>query len=248
MKALARLAEKILASDSRLLLAGAGPRFVLCLVASRLPQEDRETLYRDFFSSLAERARTELCLRFFAGAALTTTVDCEGESAAPSELAQAAQRAATLAGAARPFILLSLSFSSKAGIDAEGAERARGTQMVQQALEILETRHAEDLSLDSVAEELGVSASHLSRLLGRHAGMGFAECLANFRVERSKVYLSSAKLSIKEASLLVGFRDPAYFARVFRKLTGESPVEYRGLRRSQHAGPPSSEETKELCE
>jgi two-component system response regulator YesN len=94
----------------------------------------------------------------------------------------------------------------------------------------MEERYAEDLSLDAVAAELGVSPSHLSRLLGRQAGLGFADCLGRLRVERAKAFLASGRNSIKEASVMVGFRDPAYFARVFRRFCGMSPAEYRSGR------------------
>jgi two-component system response regulator YesN len=105
----------------------------------------------------------------------------------------------------------------------DGSGRATAVR----ALELLESRHAEDLSLESVAAELAVSPSHLSRVLARFAGMGFADCLARLRVDRAKAYLSSRSVSVKEAASMVGFRDPAYFARVFRRIEGESPVEFR---------------------
>lgn len=64
--------------------------------------------------------------------------------------------------------------------------------------------------------------------------MGFADCLARIRVERAKAYLSAASVSVKEVAVLVGFRDPAYFARVFKRFAGTSPAEYRdGSRRGQ---------------
>jgi two-component system response regulator YesN len=57
--------------------------------------------------------------------------------------------------------------------------------------------------------------------------MGFCDCLARIRVERAKAYLASGSVAIKEVSALVGFRDPAYFARVFKRFEGTSPADYR---------------------
>jgi two-component system, response regulator YesN len=51
--------------------------------------------------------------------------------------------------------------------------------------------------------------------------------LARLRVERAKAFLGSGRISVKEAAAMVGFRDPAYFARVFRRFCGISPAEYR---------------------
>jgi two-component system response regulator YesN len=59
--------------------------------------------------------------------------------------------------------------------------------------------------------------------------MGFADCLARLRVERAKAYLRSSGVAVKEAALMVGFRDPAYFARVFRRFEGQSPAEFKEL-------------------
>jgi two-component system response regulator YesN len=59
--------------------------------------------------------------------------------------------------------------------------------------------------------------------------LGFADCLARLRVETAKTFLGSGRISVKEAAAMVGFRDPAYFAKVFRRFCGMSPAEYRAL-------------------
>jgi two-component system response regulator YesN len=85
---------------------------------------------------------------------------------------------------------------------------------------------AEELSLESVAAELRITPTHLSRLFVLESGAGFGDCLARARIDRAKGLLASGH-SVKESSALVGYRDPAYFARVFRRLEGLSPGEYR---------------------
>ncbi|MDP3176724.1 MAG: helix-turn-helix transcriptional regulator, partial [Spirochaetaceae bacterium] len=147
-----------------------------------------------------------------------------------NELAAAARRASALAGKGRPIIIVPLASAGSAPIAPEAADREAGgggALTARRALELMEARHADELSLEIVASELGVSSSHLSRLLGRHAGLGFADCLARFRVEKAKAFLASGTVSVKEAAFMVGFRDPAYFARVFRRFAGLSPTEYR---------------------
>lgn len=91
----------------------------------------------------------------------------------------------------------------------------------------MSARLGEELSLESVAAELRLSPSHLSRLFALESGAGFGDCLARMRIDRAKGLLSAGS-SVKEAAALVGYRDPAYFARVFRRLEGESPGEYLG--------------------
>jgi two-component system response regulator YesN len=127
---------------------------------------------------------------------------------------------------------------------AEETEAGRsGRRTASRALELLDERIADDLSLERVAGELRVSPSHLSRVLARHAGMGFADCLARLRVERAKAFLASGSVAVKEAAAAVGFRDPAYFARVFRRFEGLSPADYRDGFRA--AGEPGQGEGKE---
>ncbi len=227
LEAASSLAERLLSSERCTAVAAAGPEIALCALLGLPSEAEPDDELRGRLEGLIESGRAELGASLAAGAAASLP---GAGSAAASELAQAALRAAALAGGARPIILLTLS-SSGAGSrpgDVEGAGAGRRTAF--RALELLDSRLAEELSLESVAAELGVSPSHLSRLLARHAGMGFADCLARLRVERAKAYLLSPAVSVKEAATLVGFRDPAYFARVFRRFEGESPVAFRSRR------------------
>jgi two-component system response regulator YesN len=82
-----------------------------------------------------------------------------------------------------------------------------------------------DISLAQAAAALRVSPSHLSRTIRAAAGAGFSEVLARMRFEKARELLRSGS-SVKEASAEVGFKDPAYFARVFRRLAGMSPTEF----------------------
>ncbi len=223
----AALAERALSPDRGLAIAGSGDGFVLCLVACGEGVACGDKL-APRLEELVARARDELGLSVLVGAAASP----RPAPGATAELARAARRAAALAGPSRPVLVLALSAlpgAPGAGASAGGGKPrpAAGRKTALRALELLEERHAEELSLESVALALGVSPSHLSRLLCRHAGSGFADCLARLRVERAKAYLSSPGLSVKEASAMVGYRDPAYFARVFRRFAGESPAEFR---------------------
>ncbi|MGB4572472.1 MAG: response regulator [Rectinemataceae bacterium] len=112
---------------------------------------------------------------------------------------------------------------------------AKGTAGVNMALTLaakavglIRRRFQEDLSLEGVASELGASPSHLSRMIAKELGMGFSDFLTHLRMERAKELLLTGA-SVKEASLLVGYRDQAYFSRVFRKSEGTNPVDFLAL-------------------
>lgn len=228
----ARALEKAFALRDLEALAGAGPERVLCLVLGRTGRRPDEVALRDLVLGAAEAVleglRSDLGLLALAGAAYVA-----GPPGAalpgPAELARAAASAVSVAGRGRRLVLAPLAAPEATvpagpGLARDGALHDRAAQ---RALALIEERLAEDLSLEAVAGLVGVSPSHLSRLLAKRTGMGFCDCLARIRVERAKAYLSAGSVSVKEVSLLVGFRDPAYFARVFKRFAGTSPAEYR---------------------
>jgi AraC-like DNA-binding protein/ligand-binding sensor protein len=86
---------------------------------------------------------------------------------------------------------------------------------------------AQSLSVAKVATALGISAGHLSRIFRRTTGLTFERYLMTQRVEAGKRMLLEPLARISEVSESCGFSDTAYFARVFRKVVGCSPSEYR---------------------
>ena len=161
---------------------------------------------------------------FFSGAAPAGGRNGGGHRDA--DLLRAARRASIFAGPGKPLLILPVATSQAAGLQAavDGGAASRGAG---RALDLMDERHAEDLSLELVAGELRLSPSHLSRLIVREFGLGFADCLSRLRVERARLLLAEGELSVKEVAAIVGFHDPAYFARVWRRFTGTSPGEYR---------------------
>lgn len=86
---------------------------------------------------------------------------------------------------------------------------------------------AQQISVTKVAAALGISVGHLSRVFKRTTGQSFERYLMVQRVEGAKRILLEPLTTIAEAAERCGFSDSAYFARVFRKITGASPSEYR---------------------
>lgn len=86
---------------------------------------------------------------------------------------------------------------------------------------------AQSISVRKVATALGISAGHLSRVFKRTTGLTFERYLMTQRVEAAKRLLLEPLATISAVSESCGFSDSAYFARVFRKVVGRSPTEYR---------------------
>jgi len=82
------------------------------------------------------------------------------------------------------------------------------------------------LSLESVAKELGYSSKYISRAFKESMNITFSEYLKNLRIQRAILLMEHGIISVKNAALLSGYRDPLYFSSVFKKTVGLSPSEY----------------------
>lgn len=100
-------------------------------------------------------------------------------------------------------------------------------RIVEQVKEYITENYFEDLSLNMLAKRFAVDDSYLSKAFKQSVGDNLMLYIAKQRVNKAKSYVADGKLSITEISQLVGYGDYAYFSRVFRKLEGVSPREYR---------------------
>ena len=110
--------------------------------------------------------------------------------------------------------------------EAEERENA-GSFLVNRALDYLEEHYAEKLTLQEVADACYVSQWHLSKLLNRYTKKIFYDLLNNRRIRAAKELLADPSLRIGDIGEMIGYVDPAHFARVFRKIAGMSANEYR---------------------
>lgn len=85
----------------------------------------------------------------------------------------------------------------------------------------------ESLSMTQLSAISNVSESYISRLFQKSLGMSPMRYLNSIRIDISKKLLLDCSLSINEIATKVGFSDPLYFSRVFRKFTGISPSQFR---------------------
>ena len=144
-------------------------------------------------------------------------------------------------GAAIPFVIVT-------GIDPTAPRlRSAGAVSVNRlnhqaihAVQLIEARYGDaDLTVGSVAGDLGISTEHLCRLLKRHAGHTFVTILRGARVRAARQLLRTTSLSMKQIADRVGFCSASRFDRDFKKVCGMPPTEYRhsGVRRSQQDRP-----------
>ncbi len=87
--------------------------------------------------------------------------------------------------------------------------------------------YALDISRDALAASCGVSAGYLSKLFRQEMGLSATEYLLRLRVQMAQTLLAEEGLSITDVASATGFADPAYFSRVFHRLTGQSARDFR---------------------
>ncbi len=92
--------------------------------------------------------------------------------------------------------------------------------------EYLEAHYAEDVSLEDVAEHVNISPQYFSKLIKKNTGFNFIDWLSMLRVKKAKELLTNSNLTVKEVCFMVGYKDPNYFSRIFKKKIGMTPSEY----------------------
>lgn len=99
--------------------------------------------------------------------------------------------------------------------------------LVKHALAYMQQNYADTLSLQEIADAVGVNKDYLGRIFHRELGISPWEYLNRYRISRAKELLRATSTSISAIAYEVGFQDAAYFSRVFHKEVGCAPREYR---------------------
>ncbi len=101
------------------------------------------------------------------------------------------------------------------------------------ALLYIEEHYMEDLSLESIAEKIGVSSSYLSRIFSRNVKQNISVYIMNKRLSHAKELLATTNLKNYEIAEACGLNSAAYFTSVFKKGTGLTPNQYRNTYRTR---------------
>lgn len=96
------------------------------------------------------------------------------------------------------------------------------------ALLFIEQNYSKPLSLNDIAQKVGISESYLSRSFKKFIGVGFTAYLQKVRIRQAVVLLNSGMQSISLVAKKTGFLDVRYFGRIFKKMLGETPTQYMG--------------------
>lgn len=107
---------------------------------------------------------------------------------------------------------------------------------VEKTLEYLHANYASNIGLKKLADELDLSESSLSKQFKQQVGCGIVAYRNHLRVYMAALMLLQSTRPVSQVAEKIGFWDVKYFSRVFRKIIGESPAQYRKLSGEKREG------------
>ena len=102
-------------------------------------------------------------------------------------------------------------------------------RLVTEAMDILNRHFNEDITLNDVADDLGITPQYLSYIFSKNMNVGFSNYLTDMRLRYAAGILSDKALSVTEACYLSGYRNLSHFVRSFKRKYNLSPGEYKKL-------------------
>jgi two-component system response regulator YesN len=110
----------------------------------------------------------------------------------------------------------------------DARSESRYSSLIREAQSYIEKNYMKnEISLSSVADEVGVSPNHFSRVFSQETGKTFVEFLTETRMEHARYLLKTTNMNSSDIGVTIGYSDPHYFYYIFKKTQGVTPKEYR---------------------
>lgn len=116
---------------------------------------------------------------------------------------------------------------SRLTVDIAGNLRLRDEPLLAEVFDFIETHYHERISLRDVAEAVSMSSGHLTTIVRRKTGRPVQEWITERRMAQARRLLVETDLTITALGRRVGYSDPVYFARSFRRAHGTTPLRWR---------------------
>lgn len=104
---------------------------------------------------------------------------------------------------------------------------SRKQNLVNDALHYIDGHYNEEITIDQIAQELLISPTYLSRIFKEVQDISIINYLIDIRMNHAATLLKESNLAVKEVAELVGYQDPLYFSKQFKKYFGETPTNYK---------------------
>ena len=99
--------------------------------------------------------------------------------------------------------------------------------LVSDSIRYMKENVVERFTVEDLSEKANLSASHYTALFKKSTGMSPMDYFIRMKIQYACQLLSQSKLKIKEVGDKIGYEDPYYFSRIFKKVTGKSPAQYK---------------------
>ena len=103
---------------------------------------------------------------------------------------------------------------------------SRQQRLVTEMRRFIDEKYDKQLSLTGLSQKFNLNSYYISKLFKEYTNQTFVEYLTQIRVSKAAQLIEQGGHSFKEISEMVGYNDPSYFSKVFKKITGKSPREY----------------------
>jgi len=110
----------------------------------------------------------------------------------------------------------------------------KNSLIIQRCKEYLDKHYMEELSLEKIAAMFHFNPSYFSNLFKQKTGVNLTDYIINLRIEQAKRKIAASDARVADVSREVGFRNTAYFIKMFKRRTGLSPNRYRQMAGREH--------------
>ncbi len=109
----------------------------------------------------------------------------------------------------------------------ENTRSDRTNALIDKVCLYINQNYTREINLEQMSSMIGFSSYYLSKLFKKYKKMNFVDYITAARIDKARELLENPIINIKEISSLVGYNDPNYFTRVFKRAEGITPTEYR---------------------
>lgn len=114
------------------------------------------------------------------------------------------------------------------GLERQATQPTRSQQIVEKVKAFIEANISAAFDLEGLAAEVRLSLANLNEVFKSYTGMTPYQYCIHAKINHAKEILAGGEISVKSISLQLGFDDPYYFSRLFKKKTGVSPSQWMG--------------------
>lgn len=105
----------------------------------------------------------------------------------------------------------------------------RQHQTIVQICDYIQQKYDKQLTLSGLSHRFNMNSYYLSKLFKKYTNEKFIDYLTKIRIQKAMELIQEGTYSVKEIAGMVGYNDQSYFSKVFKKITGQAPGEYRNI-------------------